>query len=337
MTSTNGDDDFPKSSNVISSAFRAVSYLKLHSHALEDSILRRLILGKQAFLGATFCSSCNDESVGKHLGALALLSPRELQLVLKKPPQGRPSCPSGKTSFKPSLDWKRRPLVTNYSYKLMKTKVQESLLLKYGGGKPNVAKLTVREVAFVNPETGIRMAKSNSELTDDIPKVSRTRFKKKRILNNEAVMKTNTRKQVGPASNEAAPVVQVKLNSEGEVTIDPESLRFPSPTQGTSKSNDSVKAQKEEKMTNRPKWGFENLKKFYRSLYHFGTDFSLMAELFPDRTRRTLKAKFKSEEIRNRDLVNRAVHTVNRSPADLEEIMKILQTDRDLKSCGKAF
>uniref|UniRef100_A0A0A9ZE62 Transcription factor TFIIIB component B n=1 Tax=Lygus hesperus TaxID=30085 RepID=A0A0A9ZE62_LYGHE len=337
-TKNNRDVDFPKSSNVILSAIRAVGYLKLHSHALEDSILRRLIMGKQFSSGATFCSSCNDESVGKHLRVLSLLSPRELQLVLKKPGLGHPilspSCPSGKMSFKPSLDWKRRPLVTNYSYHIMKMKVKEAMSKKYGTANPNPneVKLTVQEVAFFNPVSGLRMVHSNSERTD-IPKVPSKRSSKRRISNNDAIVST-CRQHFLPTFNEAAPVPQVKLNSEGEVIIDPQSMRIRTSTLGTSK-NDSQEGRREEAAhQNTKKWGFRELVKFYRGLFLYGTDFSLLAEFFPGRSRRSLKAKFKSEEMRNRDLVDRAVHTVNRTRADLVEIIRMLRVDRFAKSCG---
>lgn len=47
--------------------------------------------------------------------------------------------------------------------------------------------------------------------------------------------------------------------------------------------------------------------KFYRCLHTIGTDFSLMLTLFPKRTRRDLKLKFKREEKYNLSLINKAL------------------------------
>lgn len=48
--------------------------------------------------------------------------------------------------------------------------------------------------------------------------------------------------------------------------------------------------------------------KFYKALSLVGADFSLMEQIFPNRTRRELKQKFKREEKFNIDLVNRVLY-----------------------------
>ena len=47
--------------------------------------------------------------------------------------------------------------------------------------------------------------------------------------------------------------------------------------------------------------------RFYRALSMLGTDFSLMENLFPNRTRFELKRKFKVEERINQQLVDRTI------------------------------
>ena len=54
-------------------------------------------------------------------------------------------------------------------------------------------------------------------------------------------------------------------------------------------------------------WSSDETIKFYRCLHTVGTDFSLMLTLFPNRSRRDLKLKFKKEEKFNGDLVNKAI------------------------------
>lgn len=54
-------------------------------------------------------------------------------------------------------------------------------------------------------------------------------------------------------------------------------------------------------------WPPEETIKFYRALQTIGTDFSVMLELFPNRSRRDLKLKFKKEERQNMALINKAL------------------------------
>uniref|UniRef100_A0A182Q346 Transcription factor TFIIIB component B'' Myb domain-containing protein n=1 Tax=Anopheles farauti TaxID=69004 RepID=A0A182Q346_9DIPT len=54
-------------------------------------------------------------------------------------------------------------------------------------------------------------------------------------------------------------------------------------------------------------WGDEETVRFYRCLHTIGTDFSMMLSLFPQRSRRDLKLKFKKEERLNLRLVNKAL------------------------------
>ncbi|XP_055546413.1 uncharacterized protein LOC129730846 [Wyeomyia smithii] len=54
-------------------------------------------------------------------------------------------------------------------------------------------------------------------------------------------------------------------------------------------------------------WSPEETIRFYRCLHTIGTDFSMMIQLFPNRSRRDLKLKFKKEERLNLMLVNKAL------------------------------
>lgn len=63
---------------------------------------------------------------------------------------------------------------------------------------------------------------------------------------------------------------------------------------------------------------------FYRALNTLGTDFALMASLFPKRTRRDLKLKFKREERVNLHLIDKAVaHPMEFDFKALEEEMSM--------------
>uniref|UniRef100_A0A8D8P4G9 Transcription factor TFIIIB component B'' homolog n=1 Tax=Culex pipiens TaxID=7175 RepID=A0A8D8P4G9_CULPI len=54
-------------------------------------------------------------------------------------------------------------------------------------------------------------------------------------------------------------------------------------------------------------WAPEETIRFYRCLHTIGTDFSMMIQLFPNRSRRDLKLKFKKEERLNLMLINKAL------------------------------
>ncbi|XP_053672265.1 uncharacterized protein LOC128722616 [Anopheles nili] len=54
-------------------------------------------------------------------------------------------------------------------------------------------------------------------------------------------------------------------------------------------------------------WDDDETVRFYRCLHTIGTDFSMMLTLFPKRSRRDLKLKFKKEERLNLQLVNKAL------------------------------
>ncbi|EEB07882.2 transcription factor TFIIIB complex subunit bdp1 [Schizosaccharomyces japonicus yFS275] len=65
------------------------------------------------------------------------------------------------------------------------------------------------------------------------------------------------------------------------------------------------------------KWDAASTEQFYKALSQWGTDFSLIANLFPGRTRRQIKLKFNIEERRNPKRVNFVLN--NPTPVDMEE------------------
>lgn len=126
----------------------------------------------------------------------------------------------------------------------------------------------------------------------------------------------------------AIPAPQIKIGANGEIVIDEKSLII---------ENKEVKRNREQiqksslidgdfdtgygvyKKVKRSKdWSKKETLNFYKALNTIGTDFSLMGELFPNRTRKELKMKFKKEERMNRALVDRAV--MQPSKFDISEL-----------------
>lgn len=81
-------------------------------------------------------------------------------------------------------------------------------------------------------------------------------------------------------------------------------------------------------------WSPEETIRFYRCLHTIGTDFSMMIQLFPNRSRRDLKLKFKKEEKLNLMLVNKALlypkeFNIEELKQQFEEEDEILERQRE--------
>jgi transcription factor TFIIIB component B'' len=74
-------------------------------------------------------------------------------------------------------------------------------------------------------------------------------------------------------------------------------------------------------------WSVEATAKFYRALAQFGTDFTMLAQMFPSRQRRHIKLKFNREERAHPDLIKRAL--MNRLPIDEAEFLQHMKRSQD--------
>ncbi|CAF4806172.1 unnamed protein product [Pieris macdunnoughi] len=114
------------------------------------------------------------------------------------------------------------------------------------------------------------------------------------------------------AVQESAPAPQIKLGPNGEIILDESSLVIKQtqiqkissivregawmPSQGKYKRGPRT-----------ANWSAPETVRFYRALAAIGTDFTLMAPLFPDRSRKDLKLKFKKEEKINGEQIDKAL------------------------------
>ncbi|XP_040074014.2 transcription factor TFIIIB component B'' homolog [Ixodes scapularis] len=115
--------------------------------------------------------------------------------------------------------------------------------------------------------------------------------------------------------SEASAGPRVRVGPNGEITLDEESLvvRRQAPRSeprpvvyetGHETNYTSFRRQPHGRRT----WTEKQTARFYRALSVCGTDFTLMATFFPERTRQDLKNKFKREERMHRDLVDKAIN-----------------------------
>jgi len=89
---------------------------------------------------------------------------------------------------------------------------------------------------------------------------------------------------------------------------------------------------KRKKEASQQQWSKEETLKFYKCLMNFGTDFSMIQQYCPNRTRTQIKRKYLIEEKRNLQLVNFAL--TNTTHFDSASIEYMLEND---KTKGKVF
>lgn len=160
------------------------------------------------------------------------------------------------------------------------------------------------------------------------PKTSPTKTERPKKI--EIVEEVPAIKQEPSAS---MPVPQLRLNANGEMVLDEASLVVENEQQKQNRIllantnvvyDDDLSANygfyKRQKRTR--EWSQEETVKFYRCLNTVGTDFSLMLNLFPNRSRRDIKLKFKKEEKQNPALINKALLKFN--TFDLEKLQREL-------------
>ncbi|KAH8403320.1 hypothetical protein KR222_010350 [Zaprionus bogoriensis] len=132
------------------------------------------------------------------------------------------------------------------------------------------------------------------------------------------VLEAKTESAAGGASASAMPVPQLKLDANGEMIIDEKTLEIETTAEVEARkvlANSSLILMDETTGDNgfykrhkrTPTWSADDTVRFYRSLQIIGTDFSLMCQMFPKRTRRDLKLKYKREERVNGQLINKAL------------------------------
>lgn len=139
------------------------------------------------------------------------------------------------------------------------------------------------------------------------------------------------------SDEENIPVPQVKVGPDGEIILDEKSLVIEQT--GTKRGREQIENSEviiDDLDTGygiykRPKktkdWSASETLRFYRTLNTVGTDFSLMLSLFPGRTRRELKLKFKKEERINRVLIDRVL--MNPLDFNLTELEQQFQAEED--------
>ncbi|XP_039950473.1 transcription factor TFIIIB component B'' homolog [Bactrocera neohumeralis] len=188
-----------------------------------------------------------------------------------------------------------------------RTNSRRDVSLRIVNGNLDKSSLKMFDLIYYNPVTN-PMEKRNTIST----------IKKEPTIDENDTKLADSKVEVGDEANNAMPVPQLKLNANGDLILDEKTLEIETTAEQEARKvlansslifldentgmNGFYKRQKRTK-----DWPPEETIKFYRCLQTVGTDFSLMCQLFPKRTRRDLKLKFKKEERNNLALINKAL------------------------------
>uniref|UniRef100_A0A2H1V467 SFRICE_001433 n=1 Tax=Spodoptera frugiperda TaxID=7108 RepID=A0A2H1V467_SPOFR len=140
---------------------------------------------------------------------------------------------------------------------------------------------------------------------------------------------------------DAAPVPQIKLGPNGEIMLDEQSLVIKQSQKRKVSQNvvhegawaTGSSSGRYRRTPRTADWSDAETVRFYRALAAMGTDFMLMERLFPGRTRRDLKLKFKKEERMNMAQVDKALRTTVKWDASrLEDEFQAERKEAELRA-----
>ncbi|KAI5633780.1 myb DNA-binding like domain-containing protein [Phthorimaea operculella] len=181
--------------------------------------------------------------------------------------------------------------------------------------------LTMYDLIFYNPTT--------NPIVPDEDELNAKEANAKEEAERSTKVQENEENADDPPASDAAPVPQIKLGPNGEIILDEQSLVI---KQSDTRKVSSVVREgswagsgggKYTRSARTAEWTPAETVRFYRALAAVGTDFTLMAPLFPDRKRKDLYLKFKKEERANGAQVDKALTAATAwDPLALEEEFK---------------
>ncbi|XP_030764674.1 uncharacterized protein LOC115888925 isoform X2 [Sitophilus oryzae] len=183
---------------------------------------------------------------------------------------------------------------------------------KFRSNNPEKNKLKMIDLIFYNPTTNPMSPKNVAQVSEERENDNledKNNSEQKNQENDDPVNKNDSENDVL--------VPQIKIGPFGEIILDERSLIV---------ENTEIVKQKEKMLNSKlvdgnldigygiyrkagrsKGWSHKETLRFYKALNLIGTDFTVMAELFPKRSRRELKLKFTKEEKMNRHLIDKAI------------------------------
>lgn len=132
---------------------------------------------------------------------------------------------------------------------------------------------------------------------------------------------------------ETSSSLKLVFNADGKLGVSEESAIVAKPradanTRAVENSNpfaNPITSTTYSKRVHTDKWTPDELNQFYQALSMFGTDFSLISQLFPYRSRKQIKLKFNLEERKFPEIVELALK--RKLPVDFQEYCKNIKND----------
>lgn len=132
-------------------------------------------------------------------------------------------------------------------------------------------------------------------------------------------------------------VPQLKIGESGELSLDMESTIVDRHRNNQDAANSMTRVDADDigrtinsasySRHERPeRWDANETEEFYKAISMWGTDFSLISKLFPGRSRRQVKSKYKLEEKKNPTKLHLA--TIRKLPVDVEKYTSLLQLQK---------
>ena len=155
--------------------------------------------------------------------------------------------------------------------------------------------------------------------------------KKKAASEPVAPLELPGRASMAPKLAVMAPQVQV---IDGNIVINPQSLTVNAAAEKDVGMSDFKRVEESGTRLNSAtysnrakaeKWSKDDTELFYRAMTQFGTDFSLIARLFPGRTRRQVKRKYLIEDRADPRRVEAAIKHRDQDPAMYKKLIEVLQ------------
>lgn len=255
--------------------------------------------------------------------------------------------PHQRANFKPNvatLGKIRRPeKFTTSSYSKMGSLAKEQFLKKFGKHQePDASKLTMMDLIFYNPSTNPMPQSSDKKLLSTLNNSGNAEKVEEKIndLSPEREGNENNSEETDENIDDVLPVPQLKISADGKVIVAQESLVI-KPSNNLENCNfetvidSELKKRKPVKNPNRCGWSHLDTIKFYKALNSLGCDFETMQSIFPDRSRKNLKSKFKKEEKLHGSLINKVLS--RHSEFDLTNVVRELEIDTVYKDTIKTY
>ncbi|CAB3979761.1 ---NA--- [Paramuricea clavata] len=177
------------------------------------------------------------------------------------------------------------------------------------GAEVNIASMKICDMISYNPMTNPMTSENQNETQSSVLSgISSQSGQAETVL---PATEEQPEQNAGGGAAVCAP--RVTIDADGNIVLDEESLVIDSTPVPDNLDREVVFENANQQYTaahkkkNIDRWGKQETLYFYEVLSQTGTDFSLMAKLFPKRNRTELKRKFKREEKVNRDLIDKAL------------------------------